>query len=64
MSTSWRVEIANRWDVSYTHSPNSSAESQFLIQVLGPFPVHAREQHFLSPAFPLNSNVLILHPYF
>ncbi|KAF9475666.1 hypothetical protein BDN70DRAFT_996247 [Pholiota conissans] len=22
--------------------------------VLGPFPIHAREQHFLSPAFPLN----------
>ncbi|KAI0371785.1 hypothetical protein BV20DRAFT_1066969 [Pilatotrama ljubarskyi] len=22
--------------------------------VLGPFPVHAREQHFLSPSFPLN----------
>ncbi|KAF8803609.1 hypothetical protein BYT27DRAFT_7109472 [Phlegmacium glaucopus] len=33
---SWRVEIANLWDV------------------LGPFPIHAREQHFLSPAFPLN----------
>ena len=25
-----------------------------LVQVLGPFPIHAREQHFLSPAFPLN----------
>jgi len=22
--------------------------------VLGPFPIHAREQHFLSPSFPLN----------
>ncbi|KAH8108462.1 hypothetical protein DFH11DRAFT_1094843 [Phellopilus nigrolimitatus] len=22
--------------------------------VLGPFPIHAREQHFLSPGFPLN----------
>ncbi|KAJ3553575.1 hypothetical protein NM688_g3536 [Phlebia brevispora] len=22
--------------------------------VLGPFPIHAREQHFLSPAYPLN----------
>lgn len=22
--------------------------------VLGPFPIHAREQHYLSPAFPLN----------
>jgi len=25
-----------------------------LVQVLGPFPVHAREQHFLSPAYPLD----------
>ena len=25
-----------------------------LVQVLGPFPIHAREQHFLSPAFPIN----------
>ena len=24
------------------------------VQVLGPFPVHAREQHFLSPAYPLD----------
>ena len=23
-------------------------------KVLGPFPIHAREQHFLSPSFPLN----------
>ncbi|KAI0075479.1 hypothetical protein K474DRAFT_1691814 [Panus rudis PR-1116 ss-1] len=23
-------------------------------EVLGPFPVHAREQHFLSPSYPLN----------
>ncbi|PIL23730.1 hypothetical protein GSI_13480 [Ganoderma sinense ZZ0214-1] len=23
-------------------------------EVLGPFPIHAREQHFLSPSFPLN----------
>ncbi|KAN0124017.1 hypothetical protein V8E52_002507, partial [Russula decolorans] len=23
-------------------------------QVLGPFPIHAREQHFLSPSFPLD----------
>jgi len=22
--------------------------------VLGPFPIHAREQHYLSPSFPLN----------
>ncbi|KAH9997553.1 hypothetical protein BJV77DRAFT_42890 [Russula vinacea] len=22
--------------------------------VLGPFPIHAREQHFLSPSFPLD----------
>ena len=41
-------------------------------KVLGPFPIHAREQHFLSPSFPLNrepdppaSSVrrLILHPH-
>lgn len=25
-----------------------------LLQVLGPFPIHAREQHFLSPSFPIN----------
>ncbi|KAH9925275.1 uncharacterized protein B0H18DRAFT_1170833 [Fomitopsis serialis] len=24
------------------------------VQVLGPFPSHAREQHFLSPSYPLN----------
>lgn len=37
--------------------------TQFLIQVLGPFPIHAREQHFLSPAFPLNSILLITSLY-
>lgn len=26
--------------------------------VLGPFPIHAREQHFLSPAFPLRQDEL------
>jgi hypothetical protein len=57
MSSSWRVEIANLWDVS---NPRYSVllNTHFLIQVLGPFPIHAREQHFLSPAFPLNSNLL------
>lgn len=24
------------------------------LKVLGPFPIHAREQHFLSPSFPVN----------
>lgn len=24
------------------------------LQMLGPFPMHAREQHFLSPSYPLN----------
>ncbi|KAJ8462025.1 hypothetical protein ONZ51_g11162 [Trametes cubensis] len=27
--------------------------------VLGPFPIHAREQHFLSPSFPLNVSEVV-----
>ncbi|KZV67959.1 hypothetical protein PENSPDRAFT_32803 [Peniophora sp. CONT] len=39
-----RATASSNWRV--TLSPH--------VDVLGPFPIHAREQHFLSPAFPLN----------
>ena len=32
--------------------------------VLGPFPQHAREQHFLSPSFPFRSTLVMLHRRF
>lgn len=32
--------------------------------VLGPFPQHAREQHFLSPSFPFRSTSVMLHRRF
>lgn len=28
-------------------------------QVLGPFPIHAREQHFLSPSYPLDREYIL-----
>jgi len=31
-----------------------TAEQSLEWDVLGPFPIHAREQHYLSPSFPLN----------
>ena len=52
----WLVSIANEWDVS-RHSRETSPkglQSLTVSQVLGPFPIHAREQHFLSPSFPVN----------
>lgn len=29
-----------------------------ITQVLGPFPIHAREQYFLTPGFPLNCKLV------
>ena len=52
----WLVSIANEWDVSRHSRETLPKELQQLTisQVLGPFPIHAREQHFLSPSFPVN----------
>ena len=52
----WLVSIANEWDVSRHSRETSPKGLQQLThsQVLGPFPIHAREQHFLSPSFPVN----------
>ena len=55
-SPSWRVFLSPSWDVS----PDGLAEAMILVlnlkcsKVLGPFPIHAREQHFLSPSYPLD----------
>jgi hypothetical protein len=55
-SPSWRVSLSPSWDVS----PGGLAGVTILVlnlkcsKVLGPFPIHAREQHFLSPSYPLN----------
>ena len=55
-SPSWRVSLSPSWDVS----PDGITEVMILVlnlkysKVLGPFPIHAREQHFLSPSYPLN----------
>ncbi|KAG2149291.1 hypothetical protein DEU56DRAFT_869477 [Suillus clintonianus] len=40
--------------VSIPSETQDNAQIVDAIQVLGPFPIHAREQHFLSPAFPLD----------
>ncbi|THV08034.1 hypothetical protein K435DRAFT_815267 [Dendrothele bispora CBS 962.96] len=39
-----RLETSNDWSVELSTAWN----------VLGPFPIHAREQHYISPSFPLN----------
>lgn len=51
--SAWRVSLSSSWDVS---SGLLGEVSRYLtsFKVLGPFPVHAREQHFLSPSYPLN----------
>jgi hypothetical protein len=55
---SWTVELDREWDVSQ-QKPSLRLLVILLVltihdQVLGPFPIHAREQHYFSPAFPLN----------
>ncbi|PPQ78159.1 hypothetical protein CVT25_015492 [Psilocybe cyanescens] len=50
---SWTVKYDKFWDAS-PRSLSSSTHAELMIQVLGPFPIHAREQHFISPSFPLN----------
>ena len=52
----WDVSIANEWDVSCeSRKMKGDAMQQLtMLKVLGPFPIHAREQHFLSPSFPVN----------
>lgn len=54
----WRVRVSDQWDVSRVAQlafNYLSRRSQCLrAQVLGPFPIQAREQHYLSPSFPLN----------
>jgi hypothetical protein len=50
----WRVELSQEWDVCLQvfHLRLSDELDQF--KILGPFPIHAREQHYLSPSFPLD----------
>lgn len=61
----WKAELSKTWDVrNLVLCPAKLGYYVSLFkhsQVLGPFPINAREQHFLSPAFPLNC-MLNLHP--
>ena len=49
----WTVKLDRDWEVGFSAIPQFS-HSFRVIKVLGPFPIHAREQHFLSPAYPLD----------
>ncbi|KAF7322675.1 hypothetical protein HMN09_00046300 [Mycena chlorophos] len=44
MSPQTILALGNSWKLDLSRSWD----------VLGPFPIHAREQHFLSPSFPIN----------
>jgi hypothetical protein len=48
----WTVKLSETWNVGV---PPRYLQSRcnLSVKVLGPFPIHAREQHFLSPSFPL-----------
>ncbi|KAG2020554.1 hypothetical protein CC2G_005880 [Coprinopsis cinerea AmutBmut pab1-1] len=48
------VDFLTLSQVSFTAMQVWSLELSKDWDVLGPFPIHAREQHFLSPSFPLN----------
>ncbi|KAJ1303699.1 hypothetical protein OPQ81_008124 [Rhizoctonia solani] len=51
---------ALKWDnPSRTVSPRWEAEVARDYKVVGPFPQEAREQHFLSPARPLGSKIML-----
>jgi hypothetical protein len=47
------VELSQDWNVRFRASW-CSYHSTIHSKVLGPFPIHAREQQYLSPSFPLN----------
>ena len=48
----WTVKLSDTWDVGIPVLRVVRLTSAN-IKVLGPFPIYAREQHFLSPSFPL-----------
>ena len=52
-SSFWRASLSSSWDVSLDEFIDVRCNLK-CSKVLGPFPIHAREQHFLSPSYPLN----------
>lgn len=62
----WKVSVSREWDVSehlvVVKRTKTISHRHSILKVLGPFPIHAREQHFLSPSFPLNRKYIPL-PY-
>lgn len=55
-SVAGRLESRTRLRVGCEYQRCYYSNHLHFVQVLGPFPIHAREQHFISPSFPLNCN--------